>query len=84
MSEPVIPDVTSAFRDADYLEVPEELHVYSWSPGPPGTVAKPTQVHLHAGKAPGPIWVMRFKSPRTLDLIIKALIEHRIDVWGQP
>lgn len=71
------------FAEADYYEVPEEIHTYSWCPTPDGT-GKPTQVHLHFGKAPGPIFVIRFKGPNGLDALISALSTHRADVWGKP
>jgi hypothetical protein len=71
------------FAEADYYEVPEELNVYSWCPSPDGT-GPATQVHLHIGKPPSPVLVVRFKGPKTLDAIIQALNEHRIDVWGKP
>ena len=70
------------FAKADYYEVPEEIHVYSWCPTPDGT-GPATQVHLHFGKAPGPVFVIRFKGPNGLDTIIDALTEHREDVWGK-
>jgi hypothetical protein len=76
-------DISKGIPDADYMEVPESIDVYSWSPAPPGTKnAKCTQVHLHFGAPPGPVFFVRFKSPRTLDKIIAALQEHRKDVWG--
>lgn len=69
--------------DADYFEMPESVDVFSWSPSPPGTKdAKSTQVHLQFGAPPGPIFVIRFKSPRTLDKLIAALQEHRENVFG--
>ncbi len=75
-------DLSKAIPEAHYLEVPERVDVFSWTPEPPGTPdAKSTQVHLHCGSPPGPVFVMRFKGPRTLDQIIAALIKHRIDVW---
>jgi hypothetical protein len=70
------------FAEANYYEVPEQLNVYSWCPTPDGS-GPATQVHLHFGTPPGIVGVMRFKSPRTLDRIIDALIDHREDVWGK-
>jgi hypothetical protein len=71
------------FEEADYYEVPEEVHVYSWCPTPDGT-GPATQVHLHFGKAPGPIFVIRFKGSGTIGHLIDALTEHRDNVWGKP
>ena len=76
-------DPSSGFPEADYYEVPEEINVYSWVDGPAGTKAKPCQVHLHFGKAPGPVFVIRFKGPKGLDHLLKTLLAHRIDVWGR-
>jgi hypothetical protein len=71
-------------QEAAYYEVPEEIHVYSFSPEPSGTKdAKLTQVHLHFGKAPGPVFLVRFKGPDTLDEIIDALTLHREAVFGK-
>jgi hypothetical protein len=86
MSDGVIPDrkreFTKGMPEADYYEVGEGFDVFSWSPSPPNTRnAKCTQVHMHALMA-GARAVWRFKSPRTLDLLIDALIKHREDVWG--
>jgi len=67
----------------DYYEVPETgFEVFSWCPAPKPTVPC-TQVHLHI-PAPGGKAIIRFKSPRTLDRLIEALIIHRTDVWGDP
>lgn len=75
-------EFSKGIPEADYYEVPESIDVYSWSPAPPGSRdVRSTQVHLHFGKAPGPIFVIRFKSPRTLDKLIAALQDHRKDVW---
>lgn len=71
----------SAIPEADYYEVPEETHVYSWSPDPEPGRGPVTQVHLHLGKPPGPVLLVRFKSPRTLSALIEALMDHRADVW---
>lgn len=82
---PVIPSKTSAWPDApDYFEAqPDGFDVYSWSPAPPGTVGRVpvTQVHLHGITSLGRV-LWRFKSPRTLDRLIDALIDHRRDVFG--
>ncbi len=84
MSEPIVTKSgPQAIPQADYYEVPEELHVYSWSPDPdPHSLTPPTQVHLHFGKPPGPVFVVRFKGTGSLDAIIDALIEHRTYVFG--
>ncbi len=85
MSEPVIPDITKGFRDAQYYEAPPEVHVYSWSPAPAGTPgAKATQVHLHVGTPPGNVFVVRLKSARATNELIAALIDQRAHVWGKP
>lgn len=69
--------------EADYYEVPERIDVFSWSPDPAGTAnVKSTQVHLHFGAEPGPIFVIRFKGPATLDALMDGLAQHRADVWG--
>lgn len=73
--------------DAD----PEGIDIASWSPTPQAAVdagkpqAPSTQVHLFM-PLPGKLgkMLMRFKSPRTLDRLISALIRHRMDVWGPP
>jgi hypothetical protein len=70
------------FAQADYLAVPEEYNVYSWCPTPDGT-GPATQVHLHFGKEPDPIFVIRIKSAAALDALIQTLQEHREDVWGK-
>ena len=84
MSEPVIPSRTTAWPNADYYEAaPDGFDVFSWSPEPVGTAnAKVTQVHLHGVASFGRV-VWRFKSPRTLDGLIDALVKHREDVWGK-
>jgi hypothetical protein len=69
------------FGEAKYYEVPEEIHVYSWCPSFDGSGA-PTQVHLHFDMAPGPVFVVRLKTPAGIDALIDALIEHRRDVFG--
>lgn len=81
--EAMKPELSKGIPDADYYEVPEKIEVFSWSPAPPSTPnAKSTQVHLHFGAQPGPVFVVRFKGPGTLDRLIAALEEHRADVWG--
>jgi hypothetical protein len=65
-----------------FLEVPiEGINVYSWCPAPE-PIVPPTQVHLHINLG-GLTLVMRFKGPDTLDAIIKALRDHRRDVFGE-
>lgn len=71
------------FANADYYEVPEDIDVYSWSPDEVPGRSPATQVHLHFGTPPGPVFVVRFKSPRGLTVLIDALIEHRKDVWPE-
>ena len=71
----------SAIEEADYYEVPESQHIYSWSPDPAPGRSPATQVHLHFGEPPGTVFVVRFKSPRSLSAIIDALTEHRDYVW---
>lgn len=86
MSEPVIPDkrTTTPFPQADYYEGNAEgFDVYSWSPSPQGTdlkTAPVTQVHLHGLVSFGRLF-WRFKSNRSLDRLIGALLKHRWDVW---
>jgi hypothetical protein len=71
-------------NDFDYFEVPEGgFNVFSWCPAPTPTVP-PTQVHLHLPPIGGDARiVIRFKSPRTIDKLIEALVQHREDVWGE-
>lgn len=71
----------SSIQDADYYEVPAGEHVYSWSPDPVPGRSPATQVHLHFGEPPGNVFMVRFKSPRTLSALIHALKEHRDLVW---
>jgi hypothetical protein len=67
----------------DYYEVPETgFEVTSWCPAPEPVVPC-TQVHL-AIPAPGGKALIRFKSPKTLDRLIEALIDNRVHVWGEP
>lgn len=83
MSESAIP--TKAWPAGTYFEGGEDVgfDVFSWSPEPVGSVnAKVTQVHLHGASSLGRV-AWRFKSPRTLDALIDALITHREDVWGK-
>lgn len=84
MSDPVIPSKTYSAPNADYYEGnPEGFDTYSWSPAPPGTpleTSKSTQVHLHGVVSFGRL-VWRFKSNRTLDRLIAALLKHRGDVF---
>jgi hypothetical protein len=82
VSEPVIP--SKAWPEADYFEAnPEGFDVFEWSPEPPGTLSvKATQVHLHGVASFGRV-MWRFKSPRTLDALIDALVKHREGVWGK-
>lgn len=86
MSPPAIPgkQFSKGIPEADYYEGdPEGLDIFTWSPEPPGTPnVKPVHVHLHIPLAFGRV-LMRFKSPRTLDRLIDALIAHREDVWGK-
>lgn len=70
-----------AIPEADYFEVPDETGVAAWSPDPEPGRSPATQVHLFFGKPPGTVLVVRFKSPRTLSVLIEALIEHRNEVW---
>ena len=71
----------SAVPEADYYEVPEETNTYSWSPDPVPGRSPSTQVHLHFGKPPGTVFMVRFKSPRSITALIEALTAHRNDVW---
>ena len=68
------------FDDADYYEVPESIDVYSWCPTPDAS-GPATQVHLHFGKAPGPVFVVRFKSRSAIDKLIAALMWHGNEVF---
>lgn len=82
MAEPVIPDVTKRWPNADYYEGEPHFDIFSWSPSPPGTPnAKSTQVHLHGVTSIGR-FLFRFKGTGTIDALIAALIKHREDVWG--
>lgn len=79
--DPVIPNRSSPWPDApSYFEGNVEgFDVYEWSPAPPGTENAPvTQVHLHGIASFGRV-AWRFKSNRTLDRLIAALLKHR---WG--
>lgn len=71
----------SVIEEANYYEVPESTHIYSWSPDPAPGRSPATQVHLHFGEPPGNVFVVRFKSPRSLTAVIEALVEHRDSVW---
>lgn len=65
----------------DMYEVPEDgPEVASWCPSPTPTVP-PTQVHLFLPMH-GAVFVIRFKSTRTLDALIAALQSHRDEVFG--
>ena len=75
--------VTAPIDRANYYEAAPEVNVYSWSPDPPGTPnARSTQVHLHLGKAPGNVFIVRLKSASVVDALIEALRLHRESVWG--
>lgn len=65
-----------------YEAYPEGFHIYSWCPTPEPTVPA-TQVHMHIPFA-GTRLIVRFKGPYPLDELIRALQEHRRDVWGEP
>lgn len=71
--------------EANYYEgQPEGFAVYQWSPAPPGTTNAPvTQVHMHGISQLGRV-AWRFKSNRTLDGLIAALLEHRMGVFPEP
>lgn len=69
---------------AEYYECGPEINVFSWSPMPPGVPGKCTQVHVHFGSPPAQVALVRFKSARSIDEVIKALVKHREDVWGKP
>jgi hypothetical protein len=74
---------SAAWPDAHYYEAGPTFSIYSWSPAPVGTPnAKSTQVHLHFGEPPGTVMVVRLKSARVIDELIRALREHRENVWG--
>lgn len=72
-----------AFERADWYEAGPEVNVYSWSPGPPGSTAACTQIHIHFCGTPGHVMVARIKSARAADDLIDALVKHREDVWGK-
>jgi hypothetical protein len=78
------------FANVDLYEGNAEgFDMFSWSPTPSADVAagKPqapcTQVHLHGLVSFGRI-VWRFKTAKSLDRLIAALIASRVDVWGEP
>lgn len=71
----------SAIEQANYYEVPPSSSVYEWSPDPVPGRSPATQVHLHFGEPPGNVFLFRFKSPRTLSVLLHALKEHRDSVW---
>jgi hypothetical protein len=71
------------FERADYFEVPEEVNVYSWSHDPVPGRTPATQVHVHFGKPPGPVFVVRFKSRPGLQRVLQVLQEHLDDVWPE-
>lgn len=75
---------SKAVNNANLIEVPEELSVFSWGADPPGTVGmKCTQVHMHFKVPTIGTLMVRFKGPRTIDGLIAALQEHRENVWGK-
>lgn len=55
--------------------------VYSWSPGLAGEGVPPTQVHLVLPVDKTRSVALRLKSPRALDEVVGALLQHRRDVW---
>ncbi|MFI5299222.1 MAG: hypothetical protein ACHREM_14085 [Polyangiales bacterium] len=55
--------------------------VYSWSPGAAGAGVKSTQVHLVLPVVDDVSVVLKLKSPRALDELVAALLQHRKDVW---
>lgn len=78
-----IPSKTFKIEDGNYYEGDPHFDIFSWSPSPAGTENAPvTQVHLHGVTSLGK-FLFRFKSPRSLDSLIDALVKHREDVWGK-
>lgn len=75
---------SARIEDAHYFEANPAISVWSWSPEPAGTVnAKATQVQLHIGSPPGNVFIVRFKGTASLDALIDALQEHRLNVFGK-
>lgn len=74
--------MSNAIPDANYYEFAPEVVVASWSPEPPGPLAKVTQVHLLIGTPPGHVALVRLKSAQVVDELIDALLSHREEIWG--
>lgn len=55
--------------------------VYSWSPGRAGEGVPSTQVHLVLPVDAAKSVALKLKSPRALDELVGALLQHRRDVW---
>ena len=67
----------------EFVEVDvNRLGVMEWHPLPNGE-GDPTQVHVVTRVKGSDIpFILRFKSPRTLDKFTAALAVHRRNVWG--
>ncbi len=55
--------------------------VYSWSPGKAGEGVPSTEVHVVLPVAGDLSVVLKLRSPRALDELVGALLQHRKDVW---
>ena len=64
----------------------EQIEVATYTPNPDGSPPY-TQVHVRLEvEGAGddlPAFVLRFKSPRTLDRVIGAMLDHRNQVWPE-
>ena len=64
----------------------DKIMVATYTPNPDGRPPY-TEVHVHLEiEGAGddlPVFVMRFRSPRTLDRVIGAMLDHRNEVWSE-
>ena len=59
----------------------EEIDIGQWVPTPDGS-GPPTQVHMELKvRGMSAPFVMRFKGPETISLLIEQLTRHRDEVW---
>ena len=69
-----------------FVKFAEDYEVASWSPGKVEEQIPPTQIHLiirPMGDGTVPAIVMRLKSRRAIDELLKTLKDHRDFVFGR-
>jgi hypothetical protein len=67
--------------DKPTIQIDSMVDVFSWRPGPANSDVPCTEVHIVIPVSAEARVALRLKTPRALDTLVGALLQHRKDVW---